>query len=166
MWFVIKSQKNKFNFTKSNLKSLLGKDVKFYFPKVLIQKYRKKKLIEKEINLLGDYIFLFHKDLFFEKNLNNLRFVKGLKYFLKGHKNYQSEIKDFIKYCKSGENDKGRISPGFLNIILNKNYKFNSGPFSEKIFKIIGLQRNKIDILLGNLKTTINKKEFSFSPLI
>ena len=61
---------------------------------------------------------------------------------------------------------KGRISPGFLNIILNKNYKFNSGPFSEKIFKIIGLQRNKIDILLGNLKTTINKKEFSFSPLI
>ena len=31
--------------------------------------------------------------------------------------------------------------------------------------KIIDLQKNKIDILLGNIKTTIDKKEFSFTPL-
>ena len=28
----------------------------------------------------------------------------------------------------------------------------------EKIFKIINLQKNKIDIVLGNIKTSINKK--------
>ena len=164
MWIVIKFEKNKLNFVMNNIKSTFGKDVKFYFPKVSVQKFKKRKLVEKEINLLGDYIFLSHKYLYLEKNLHNLRFTKGIKYFLEGCKNSQKEITDFIKHCKREENNKGQISPGFLNILLNKNYKFNSGPFSEKIFKIISLQKNKIDILLGNIKTTVNKKEFSFSP--
>ena len=66
---------------------------------------------------------------------------------------------------KKSENQKGHLVPSFFNIILNKNYRFNSGPFCEKIFKIISLQKNKIQILLGDLKTTIDKKEFSFSPI-
>ena len=31
--------------------------------------------------------------------------------------------------------------------------------FTDKIFKIIRLQKNKLDILMGNLKTTVEKKE-------
>ena len=48
---------------------------------------------------------------------------------------------------------------------INSNYKFLTGPFAEKIFKIISLQKNKINILMGNLKTTIDKKEFFFNPV-
>ena len=39
------------------------------------------------------------------------------------------------------------------------------GPFTEKIFQIINLQKNKIRILMGNIKTTINNKDFLFSPI-
>ena len=42
MWIVIKYDKNKLNFVKNNIKTSLGKDVEFYFPKVSIQKYKKK----------------------------------------------------------------------------------------------------------------------------
>ena len=87
MWIVIKYDKNKLNFVKNNIKTSLGKDVEFYFPKVSIQKIKKKKrIVEKEVNILGDYIFLSHKNLFFERNLNYLRFTKGIKYFLEGCK--------------------------------------------------------------------------------
>ena len=44
-------------------------------------KYFNNKLIEKEIFLLGNYIFLFHEDLKNGKLLNSLKFIKGLKYF-------------------------------------------------------------------------------------
>ena len=33
------------------------------------------------------------------------------------------------------------------------------------IFKIIDLQKNKIQVLIGDLKTSINRKDFLFSPL-
>ena len=49
--------------------------------------------------------------------------------------------------------------------LIDKYYKFSSGPFTDKIFKIIELQKNKIDILMGNIKTKIKKKEFLFTPL-
>ena len=44
-------------------------------------------------------------------------------------------------------------------------YKFMSGPFVNKIFQITNIQHNKIKILIGDLKTTINKKEFLFSRI-
>ena len=34
----------------------------------------------------------------------------------------------------------------------------------QTIFQIINLQRNRIKILMGNIKTTIKKKEFLFTP--
>ena len=48
---------------------------------------------------------------------------------------------------------------------INKIYKFASGPFTQKIFKIINLNKEKIDVLIGNLKTRINRKEFLFKPV-
>ena len=65
------------------------------------------------MNILGDYIFLSHKNLFFERNLNYLRFTKGIKYFLEDVKILKKEITDFINNCKKEENNKGQISPGF-----------------------------------------------------
>ena len=63
------------------------------------------------------------------------------------------------------ENKNGHLSQRFFELYINSKYKFTSGPFVERIFKIIGLQKNKINILLGNIKTTINKEEFLFNPL-
>lgn len=166
MWAIIKFDKNNLEFLKTNIRKSLGNDVIFYFPKVLVQKYKNNKLTGKEFSLLGDYLFLFHEKLKSNETVNKLKFTKGLKYFLSGFKNYQDEINIFIKNCKTSENETGYLTTSFFQLSLNKEYKFTAGPFTEKIFKIISLQKNKINILLGNFKTSINKKEFSFSPIL
>ena len=165
MWTIIKFEKNKMNFLKKELKKKLDDSLIIYTPKLLLQKYKNKKLINQEFNLLGDYLLCFHKSFEDSKNLEPLRFSKGLKYFLNGFIQSQSEIKNFVQKCKNAENDKGYISLNFFEININSIYKFTSGPFSEMIFKIISLQKHKINILLGNLKTTVNKDEFLFNPV-
>ena len=46
-------------------------------------------------------------------------------------------LKDFIENSKSLEDKNGFLSNYFFNIEVNRNYKFTSGPFTDKIFKII-----------------------------
>ena len=96
--------------------------------------------------------------------VNNLKFSRGLKYFLQGSAIFQSEIEKFISKCKSLENHDGYLSNDFYELNVNSKYKFSSGPFAEKIFKIMELQKNKIDILIGDFKTTISKEKYSFYP--
>ena len=165
MWTIIKVDLKNLEFLKKELKKKIGNDVKIYSPKFLIQKYKKNKLIGKELNLLGDYLFCHHIKFESTEIINMLKFTKGLKYFLNGFSQSQKDIEKFIYKCKESENNKGYLTQSFYELCKNTNYKFASGPFAEKIFKIINLQKNKIDILLGNIKTTINKKEFSFTPL-
>ena len=73
----------------------------------------------------------------------------------------------YITYnkCKKTENDNGYISTNFVQLNLNAKYKFISGPFSEKIFEVVGFQKNKIDIFLGNIKTRIKQNNFLFNSL-
>ena len=123
------------------------------------------KLNYKEFNLLGDYLFCFHKSFNNFSTVNKLKFTKGLKYFLTGFVQSQEEIKKFIKKCKESENEEGYLSQNFFELYVNSKYQFSSGPFTEMIFKIVELQKNKINILLGNIKTTIKKNEFLFRPL-
>ena len=164
MWTVIKFEKKKINFLKQELINKLGHEVVIYCPKILIQKFKKDKLEKREFNLLGDYIFCYHKQFSKISFLKQLNFLRGVKYFLDGFHSSQNEINTFIKRCKSLENSEGYISQGLYQAQINKCYKFSSGPFADKIFKIIQLQKNKIDILMGNIKTTINKNEFLFNP--
>ena len=63
------------------------------------------------------------------------------------------------------ENENGYITHSIYKTEVNKIYKFASGPFTQKIFKIINLNKEKIDVLIGNLKTRINRKEFLFKPV-
>ena len=91
--------------------------------------------------------------------------MKGVTLLLEGYFKEQDEINKFIKKFKSLENNEGHITQAIYKIEVNKLYKFTSGPFTEKIFRIIQLQKNKIDILMGNLKTRINREKFLFSPL-
>ena len=165
MWVIIKFDKNNLEFLEREFKKKLGDDFTTYNPKIFFLKYINNKRIYKEFNLLGDYLFCFHKNFKNPDALNNLKFTKGLKYFLNGFIQSQEEIKKFIEKCKDSENEKGYLTQNFFELYINSKYQFTSGPFTEMIFKIIDLQKNKINILLGNLKTTIKKNEFLFNPL-
>lgn len=165
MWTIIKFDKNKINFLKSQLSLKIGSECKIYCPKILIENFKNNKLIKSEINLLGDYLFCFNKR-FNERNIiNQLNYTKGVKYFLDGFSTSQNEIEEFITKCKNLENSSGHIIHSFFETKINKFYKFSSGPFAQKIFKILSIQRNKIKILMGNISTTVDKRKYSLSPL-
>ena len=165
MWAILKFEKNNLSLLKDDLNKKLGQNTKIYIPKIRIQKFQNNKLKSKEINLLGDYMFCFHTNLKEKKIVNSLKYTRGLKYFLDGFNQSQKEIEKFIEKCKVSENQDGFLSKEFFELELNKKYKFSSGPFSDKIFQIINLQRNRIKVLIGNMKTTIKRKEFLFTPI-
>lgn len=164
MWAILKIDRKKISFLKEDLNSKLGANTILYNPKMLIQKYKNNKLINKEFNLLGDYLFCFHTDLKNSKTKTQLKCIRGLKYLLDGFIHSQKEIEEFVYKCKATEKA-GYLSINFLNLTINKKYKFSSGPFADTIFKIINLQKNKIDILMGNFKTSINKQNFLINPV-
>ena len=97
--------------------------------------------------------------------INTLKFSRGLKYFLTGFIEFQKDISNFISFCEKLEDDKGFITQSLFDLKINSNYKFLSGPFVEKIFKIVTLQKNKINILIGNINTSIKPKQYLFRPI-
>ena len=164
MWIVAKYDKKRANFFLEDLKKKVKDKVVIYNPRVKIEKFYKKKLISKEFNILGDYIFCFNPKFANQKILDNLQFTKGLKYFLSGFYKSQKEIKDFIKKCKKSENENGFISADFFDIELNNKYKFNSGPLLNLIFQVVEIQKTKFKVIMGDKIATI-EKGFLFSPL-
>lgn len=165
MWTIIKFDKKNLEFLKSDLEKKLGTACKFYIPKILFKNFSKNKIVKKEFYLLGDYLFCFNEKFNDTNILEILKNTRGLKYILNGFKRSQSEISNFIDKCKMSEDNDGYISEQFYELKENLNYKFFSGPFANSIFQIIQLQKNKIKILMGNLKTTVNKKEYLFQPV-
>ncbi len=165
MWAIIKSDKKKISFMQKNLKEKLGKDLVFYSPKILIDKFKNNRKTNCELNLLGDYIFCYHRKFSNPFTVNSIRFTRGLKYILEGFIASQNEIIEFIENCKKLENKRGYITQNIFEILTDKKYKFSSGPFTNQIFKIISMQKDKINISIGNLKTKINKKKFLFYPV-
>ena len=165
MWTIIKYDKKNLNLLLQDLKKKMGNDFVIYRPKMRLKKFNKNKVILKPIDLLGDYIFCFHRNFENKNFIQKLKFCRGLKYFLNGYVEFQSQIISFIEQCKCSEDTKGFISQSFYEIDLFRDYKFLSGPFSEKIFKVIGLEKNRINVLMGNLKTKVDKKDFLFSPI-
>ena len=164
MWVIAKYDKRKINFFLENLRKKLKEKVIIYNPRIEVEKYHKKKLVSKEFNILGDYIFCFNPKFENQKILNELKSTKGLKYFLKGFYKSQKEIKEFIKKCKKSENENGFISANFFDIEINKKYKFNSGPLLNLIFQVLEVQKTKFKILMSDKIATI-RKGFIFSSL-
>ena len=164
MWIVAKYDKKKANFFLEDLKKKLKDKVVIYNPRVKIEKFYKKKIISKELNILGDYIFCFNPKFADQKIIDNLQFTKGLKYFLSGFYKSQKEIKEFIKKSKKSENENGFISADFFDIELNKKYKFNSGPLLNLIFQVVEVQKTKFKVLMGDKIATV-EKGFLFSSL-
>ena len=164
MWTILKFNKKEYYFLKKDFKEKLGHDIILYAPKILIEKKNQNKVFKKEFYILGDYIFLYHKKIN-QITLNDLKFSRGLKYFLEGFQSSQNEIETFINKCKSLENEKGFVSQNLFEIIKNERYKFLTGPFTSEIFKILEIQKNKINILIGNFNTYIKKKDYLFFPV-
>mgnify|MGYP003716499267 CR=1 FL=1 len=97
---------------------------------------------------------------------NEIRFLKGLEYFLNGHCQSQNEIIKFIKHCKAFESAEGYLSPTFFKTLIMKKAQFISGPFTNMIFEILEIQKNKLKVLVGNIVTTISdKKNCLYCPI-
>ena len=94
-----------------------------------------------------------------------MKYIKGLKYFLSGHSRSQEEINHFINLCNKAEDKNGYIKNNFINLISNGYYKFKTGPFADKIFKLLNLNREYIEIMLGNLKTKVKYKNYIVEPV-
>ena len=157
MWVIAKYKKKKLNFFINNLKKNLGEDFVIYSPFMEVKSFVKNQVIKKKINILEDYIFCYSKKFSKKNTFNQLRYLKGLKYFLEGFFDSQNEISEFIKKCKDSENINGAISSNFFELILNRKYKFNSGPFLNAVFKLVEIRKRKLKVLIGNKVTTINK---------
>ncbi len=165
MWTIIKFNKNQLNLLKDEFYKKLGDDLIFYSPKLLIQSLKRKKFSYLKIDLLGDYIFCYHKSFINLSTLNHLKYSKGLKYFLENSSKSQNEIESFIFKLKKLEDTDGLIKKNIYELIEDKNYKFVSGPFTNQIFSIIRLQRRNMEVLIGNLKTKIRTNKFLFNPV-
>ena len=165
MWTVIKFEPKKLELMKRDIVNKLTGKTEYYIPKIQIQYYSKNKLVNKEVNLLGDYLFCYNPLLSENNRVNSIKFSRGLKYVLSGYSFLQNDIRKFINLCKNYENKNGFVSLDFIKLIKNTKYQFISGPFANKIFEVVNLQRNKIDILIGKFKTSLKRKNFLFRPI-
>lgn len=164
MWAIIKVDSKNINILSNELRKKLGSNLKIYSPKIYFENYKNKKIIKKSLNLLGDYVFCFHEELKNYKIIDRIKFTKGLKYFLYGYLESQNEIIDFIKKCKNAENKNGFLTKDFYDLEINKTYKLNSGPFANKILKLIEIQKNRIKFLFNKVEIKIENKDFLITP--
>ena len=64
MWLVIKLKKGLiFNLFKCGLKNLLLSDPELYSPKITRQRIKGNKFYQKDLHVLGNYIFVFHETI-------------------------------------------------------------------------------------------------------
>ena len=159
MWIVAKVKKNEISLLKNSLKNTLGSFPEFYSPKIIIEKVIKNKIYKLDKLILGNYIFIKHDKFVNLKILSSLRFAKGLDYVLPFINSSQNDISKFIKNCKLNENKFGYLTQSFFELIINKKYKFSTGPFVEFIGEILELQKNRITTLVGNYTVCINSKK-------
>ena len=166
MWVVAKVKAKNLNIFKKNLIEKLGKYTQFYHPKIEYHRYFGDRVKRFEKFILENYIFCYHEKFKKYGTVNEIKFLKGLEYFLEGYNQNQNNIIKFIEYCKSFENEKGYLTQSFFKTIITKKAKFISGPFTNMIFEILEKQKNKLKILIGNIVTTIpNKTNYLYRPI-
>lgn len=165
MWAILKIDYNYLNLFKNDFRKVVGSEVEIYSPKYLIQNFNKNKLKFKEIKLLGNYVFCFHKNF---KNLNfynNIKYLKGFNSLIPGYIETQKEISQFVKDCKNSENDRGYVQNSFFNMKIENNYKLKTSVFTNKAFEIMKFHKNKIEIMIGNLKVSAKTKDLLAQPI-
>ena len=111
---VIKYNLNQIEILKKSITSIIGEKPEFYNPKIKYQKIINGKSKEFKKNVLGKYILFKNKKFDDKKILNLLRSAKGLAHFLKRFKKNQKDIKKFIDFCQSHENEDGYLKQSFF----------------------------------------------------
>lgn len=166
MWVVAKIKIKELNIFKEKLTKKFGHEVKFYHPKIECHEYCNNKIKKIKKPILENYI-LCHHDKFKKFNtLPDMKYLKGLIYFLNGCEKNQKELINFIEHCKSYENKDGYLTSGFFENMMSERAKFISGPFTNMIFKILERKKNKLKILVGNIVTTISdRKNYLYCPI-
>ena len=165
MWTVIKIDKKKISLLKQEIVEKIGKDVKFYAPKLKLKRYLKSRILIKENYLLGDYLLCFHKEFYKDSMLMLLKYCKGLKYLLNNFSSCQKEIENFIVKCKENEDFDGYIKQSFFSFKNKDKFEFISGPFTSLIFSILEENKNSIKAMVGNYKLSVSKEETLFRPV-
>ena len=166
MWVVAKIKIKNLNVFKKDLVKKVGSDIEFYQPKIEYHRYFGDKIKRFEKLILENYIFCYHKRFQKSNFVNQVKFLKGLDYFLHGYNLNQDNIIKFIKYCKSFENEKGYLTQSFFKTIIAKKAQFISGPFTNMIFEILEKQKNKLKILVSNIVMTIpNSTNYLYRPI-
>jgi hypothetical protein len=166
MWVVAKIKKKEIKIFKKNLIEKIGKDIQFYCPKIIYKKYFGDKVKKIEKFILENYIFCYHAKFKKASTISEIKYLKGLIYFLNGSDQNQKELIKFIEYCKSFENKDGYLTPLFFKTMVTKKAKFLSGPFTNMMFEILERQKNKLKILVGNIVTTIsNDNNYLYCPI-
>ena len=166
MWIVAKVKLKNLNIFKKEIFEKIGEDIKYYQPKLEYHKSFGDKLKRFEKNILENYIFCHHAKFKKSNYVSEIRFLRGLEYFLEGYIQNQNQILKFIEYCKSYENEKGFLTQSFFKNMVIKKAKFISGPFTNIIFEILEKQKNKLKILIGDIVTTISsKKNYLYHPI-
>ena len=155
MWVVAKYKLSEFSLLKKKFTEILGSSPQFYVPKIKFQKIIHNKIKTFEKSILESYLLCYHMKFKDSKILHKLKFARGLSYFLDGYEKNQKEIFNFVNHCKKYENKNGYLSQGFFNDSTLMRAKFISGPFTNLVFDIISRRKNKLTVLVGNLKTTI-----------
>ena len=166
MWVVAKIKIKNLNVFKKDLVKKVGSNIEFYQPKIEYHRYFGDKIKRFEKLILENYIFCYHKRFQKSSFVNQVKFLKGLEYFLHGYNLNQNNIIKFIKYCKSFENEKGYLTQSFFKTIIAKKAQFISGPFTNMIFEILEKQKNKLKILVSNIVMTIpNSTNYLYRPI-
>ena len=165
MWIVAKIKTKEINIFKKKLIEKTGEKIQFYYPKILFKKISGNKYLEKEKPVIEDYIFCFHPIFNCKKKINNLRYLKGLCYFLNHCSMDQANINNFVKHCKKFENEKGYLLPSFFNDILKDKGQFVSGPFKNFIFHILEKHKKVLKIQIGNFTTILSKNKYLYKPV-
>ena len=166
MWVVAKIKIKNSNIFKKDLIKKVGSDIEFYQPKIEYHRYFGDKIKRFEKLILENYIFCYHKRFQKSSFVNQVKFLKGLEYFLHGYNLNQDNIIKFIKCCKSFENEEGYLTQSFFKTIIAKKAQFISGPFTNMIFEILEKQKNKLKILVSNIVMTIpNSTNYLYRPI-
>ena len=166
MWIVAKVKIKDLNTFKKNLAEKIGNDIKFYHPKIEYHKYFGDKVKRFEKFILENYIFCYHAKFKKSNSVNEVKFLRGLEYFLEGYKQNQNNIVKFIEYCRTFENEEGYLKPSFFNKMIKSKAQFISGPFTNMMFEIIERQKKKLKVLVGNVIMTISDStDYLYRPI-
>tara|TARA_B100000579_G_C22279575_1_gene597664 strand:- start:103 stop:600 length:498 start_codon:yes stop_codon:yes gene_type:complete len=162
MWAIAKIKNNNKYIFENEMRKKLGKDLKIYQPIIKVEKYSKNKLKKYKLPLVDNYVFCYSP--YFENSnfIKKLAFMKGLNNFLDGYLNSQAELKSFINSCKQNEDNEGYITSSFFKSKIIDRAKFMSGPFTNMFFDILKKQKNKFEVLMGNLKVSVSNKEIIY----